>query len=30
MRKPILNNLLDKNLDENEIFFKTKGERVRQ
>ena len=29
MMKPILNNLLDRNPDETEIFFKTKGERVR-
>lgn len=29
MMKPILNNLIDKNPDENEIFYKTKGEKVR-
>ena len=29
MLKPILNNLIDQNPDETEIFYKTKGERVR-
>lgn len=29
MFKPILNSLIDKNPDETEIFYKTKGERVR-